>query len=221
MDYANDPAARRAEWFRYYSEKRITHQWFQVHLLKDLPDVRTVLEVGPGLGLVSAMLHNAGYSVTTLDRLPPQYAHPDIQVLQAELTDVESGKLGGFDCILCCETLEHLYWHDVDGILKKFRDSGVPWLIISVPYQGFQVEVRAYVNRLTVRQMFSLKSLKFLKTFKFDAKADPYGHKWEVGYRGHGLGALEAKLTEAGLKIHRREFTSPTRSVLFVLQNAG
>ena len=145
MDYANDPAARRAEWFRYYSEKRITHQWFQVHLLKDLPDVRTVLEVGPGLGLVSAMLHNAGFSVTTLDQLPPQYAHPEIQVLQAELTGIEAAKLGGFDCILCCETLEHLYWHDVDAILGKFRDSGVPWLIISVPYQGFQADIRAYV----------------------------------------------------------------------------
>ena len=221
MDYASDPAARRAEWFRYYSEKRITHQWFQVHLLKDLPDVRTVLEVGPGLGLVSAMLHNAGFAVTTLDRLPPQYAHPEIRVLQAELTDVEADKLGGFDCILCCETLEHLYWHDVDGILEKFRASGVPWLVISVPYQGFQADVRAYINRHTARQMFSLKSLKFLKTFKFDAAADPYGHKWEVGYRGHGLGALEAKLTGAGLKIHRRAFTSPTRSVFFVLRNTG
>ena len=45
MDYSDDPAARRAEWFRYYSEKRITHQWFQVHLLQDLPEVRSVLEV--------------------------------------------------------------------------------------------------------------------------------------------------------------------------------
>ena len=31
-----DPAGRRAEWFRYYSEKRIGHQWFQVHLLQGL-----------------------------------------------------------------------------------------------------------------------------------------------------------------------------------------
>ncbi|MBH64269.1 MAG: hypothetical protein CL569_17850 [Alphaproteobacteria bacterium] len=221
MDYSDDPAARRAEWFRYYSEKRITHQWFQVHLLQDLPEVRSVLEVGPGLGLVSAMLHNAGFSVTTLDRLPPQYAHPETEYLQAELADVEPGALSGFDCILCCETLEHLYWDDVDGILSKFRDSGVPWLVISVPYQGFQGEFRAYFNGHTARQMMSLKSLKFLKKFTFDAESDPYGHKWEVGYRGHGLKALESKLTGAGFRIHRRDFTSPTRSVFFVLQNPG
>ena len=221
MDYSNDPSARRAEWFRYYSEKRITHQWFQVHLLKDIPGVQTVLEVGPGLGLVSAMLHNAGFSVTTLDRLPPQYAHPEIQYLQAELTDADPDRLAGFDCILCCETLEHLDWHDVDGILKKFRRSGVPWLVISVPYQAFQGELRAYFNRHTLRRMVSLKSFKFLKTFEFDAQADPYGHKWEVGYRGYGLNALEAKLTAAGLRIHRREFTSPCRSVFFVLENSS
>ncbi len=221
MDYSNDLSARRAEWFRYYTEKRITHQWFQVHLLKDLAGVRRVLEVGPHLGLVSAMLHNAGFSVTTLDRLPPQYVHPDIRHLRVELADVAPETLSGFDCILCCETLEHLHWEDVDGILAKFRDGGVPWLVVSVPYQGFQADLRAYVNRHAARRTFGVKSLKFLKEFKFNVEADPYGHKWEVGYRGRSLGALEAKLARAGLHIHRREFMSPTRSVFFVLRNEG
>ena len=36
----------------------ITHQWLQVHLLAGLAAVASVLEVGPGLGLVSAMLGN-------------------------------------------------------------------------------------------------------------------------------------------------------------------
>ena len=117
--------------------------------------------------------------------------------------------------------MEHLYWQDVDGILGKFRDSGVPWLVISVPYQGFQGDVRAYFNRHTARQMISLKSLKFLKKFKFDAESDRYGHKWEVGYRGYGLKVLQGKLKAAGFKIHRREFTSPCRSVFFVLDNTN
>ena len=221
MDYSNDPSARRAEWFRYYTEKRITHQWFQVHLLKDLAGVHRVLEVGPHLGLVSAMLHNAGFSVTTLDRLPPQYAQSHIRHLQVELADVEPETLSGFDCIICCETPEHLHWEDVDGVLVKFRNSGAPWLVVSVPYQGFQADLRTYVNRHAARRTFSVKSLKFLKEFEFDAEADPYGHKWEVGYRSRSLGALEAKLARAGLRIRRREFMSPTRSVFFVLRNEG
>src|SRR5262249_61907318 len=53
-------------WHSYYTEKRIVHQWFQVHLLSALT-VKRVLEVGPYLGLVTAMLASAGYEVTTLD----------------------------------------------------------------------------------------------------------------------------------------------------------
>ncbi|MBT7294091.1 MAG: hypothetical protein HN838_16330, partial [Rhodospirillaceae bacterium] len=36
--------AFRAKWHEYYSEKRITHQWLQVDLLKSLP-VHSVLEI--------------------------------------------------------------------------------------------------------------------------------------------------------------------------------
>ena len=57
---------RLAEWHRYYSAKRIGQQWTQVHLLRDLP-VQTVLEVGPYMGLATALMDNAGYDVTTLD----------------------------------------------------------------------------------------------------------------------------------------------------------
>ena len=70
LDELTEPAERRREWFRYYSEKRITHQWFQVHLLEGLAGVERVLEIGAHLGLVTALLDNAGFEVTTLDRWP-------------------------------------------------------------------------------------------------------------------------------------------------------
>lgn len=76
--YLTDPAARRAEWYRYYSEKRVSHQYLQIDLLKDL-DVTTILEVGPFLGFVSALLHNVGYEVTGLDLGPPLSRIPEIR----------------------------------------------------------------------------------------------------------------------------------------------
>jgi len=76
-DHALDPAARRAEWFRYYSDKRTGQQWFQVHLLQGLA-VQQVLEVGPNLGPVWALLANAGFAVTTMDTLPRLDPRPDI-----------------------------------------------------------------------------------------------------------------------------------------------
>ena len=221
MDYSNNPIARRAEWFRYYSEKRITHQWLQVHLLKNLYDIDSILEVGPGLGLVSSMLHNAGYKVTTVDYLPNQYPHNDISFIQKKISDLSVDEIKGFDCIFCCETLEHLLWEDVDSVLDKFFSSGNKWLIISVPYQAFQFDFRLYFNLYKFKKNFSLKFFKFFKNFHFNLDVDPYGHKWEVGYKKYSLGNLENKIRNSGYTISKREFSSPCRSVFFILQNTG
>lgn len=216
-DYSDDRDARRREWFRYYSEKRVQHQWFQVHLLKGLA-VETVLEIGPGLGLVSAFLDNAGFRVTTLDVLPRQYEHPRIDHIRADIRDVPAERLAGFDALICCETLEHLHWPDVDAVLRKFRAAAPRYLIVSVPYVGLQLDWRLYFNPHRLRHAFSFKKFNSFKRFRFDETADPWGHKWEAGYRGHGLPALEAKLSQAGWRVLRRDFTSPTRSVFYLAE---
>ncbi len=215
IDYRADPAARRAEWFRYYSEKRIGQQWFQLHLLEGL-DVQKVLEVGPNLGLVSALLANAGFTVTTFDMLPSQDPREDIPHIKGDLTEIEAEALSGHDAILCCETLEHLPWDQVEGVLAKFRAAGPRHLIISVPYMGFQIDWRLYLNAATLRNKFSFKKLNFLRRFQPDT-TDPWGHKWEAGYKGHALKDLEGKIIASGWKIRRRDFTSPTRSVFYLL----
>ena len=212
-----DQTERRAEWHRYYSAKRITHQWLQVHLLADLA-VETVLEVGPYLGVVSAMLDNAGYRVTSLDRLPRQHDNDRVSHIVRSLEEVTTSDLNGFDCIICCETLEHLPWDDVGRYLALFRAAQPRHVIISVPFEGFQFDLSLYVNWRTWRRAFALKKFRGLR--KFDPPSDPYGHKWEVGYRGYGLKALESKLIAAGFRIRRREFSSPTRSVFYLLDAA-
>ncbi len=217
-DEARVNGGHLTEWHRYYSAKRISQQWFQVHLLEDLPG-RRVLEVGPYLGLVTAMLDNAGYDVTTFDILPSAFERPARPHIVADLLTLDPSEIAGFDTILCCETLEHLPWDDVDRVLAVFRASGVPHLVVSVPYQGFQIEAFLYLNMYMFRQRFALKKLRFLKPFTPDP--DPRGHKWEVGYRRHGLRACEGKIRDAGWNILRRDFTHPTRSVFHVLSSSG
>ena len=107
---------RLAEWHRCYSAKRIGQQWTQVHLLKDLP-VQTVLEVGPYMGLATAMMDNAGYDVTTLDLVARPFERPARPHIRANLLEIEPDAIAGFDAIVCCETLEHLPWCDVDRVL--------------------------------------------------------------------------------------------------------
>lgn len=217
MDYSDDPQGRRAEWFRYYSEKRIGHQWFQVHLLQGLA-VDSVLEIGPNLGLVTALLDNAGYRVTTYDFFPSQWPQSGIEHRRGDLREARASDLAGYDAILCCETLEHLPWENFVERLSVFREAAPRHLVISMPYVGLQLEWRLIAGLHRWRSSFSFKKLKSLRRFTPDS--DPWGHKWEVGYRGTGLKEVEAGIAAAGWSIRRRDFTSPTRSVFYLLDPA-
>ncbi len=48
--------------------------------------------------------------------------------------------------------------------------------MISVPYQGFQIDWRLYLNRFLVRQRFAFRKLNFLKTFRSLDPTDSWAH---------------------------------------------
>lgn len=213
-------AGQQKRWYQYYTEKRIVHQWFQVHLLEGL-GVETVLEVGPNLGLVTAMLANAGYRVTTLDIVDQGPELGAERHIQSDLLELDAKKIRGFDCILCCETLEHLHWPRVAGVLDGFAASGAKWLLLSVPYQGTQFGLQLYANRHLFRKRSFVKSLKFLRRFRIRDDDAIDEHKWEVGYKGYGLDRLRALVEAHGWEIETQDFTSGCRSVFLVCRNRG
>ena len=213
-----ETAEFQRRWHAYYTEKRVVHQWLQVHLLGAL-GVARVLEVGPYLGLVTAMLAGAGYEVTTFDVDPGNRRFGARDHIVGDLRQLDPARIKGFDAILCCETLEHLHWPDVDAVLRGFAASGAPWLVMSVPYEGFQFGLSIYVNRHTARRRSFMRKFRFLKRFRIRDDHDFDAHKWEVGYRGHSLDDLKAKLRAAGWAPERQEFTADCRSVFLVCRN--
>ncbi|MGH7046381.1 MAG: hypothetical protein ACREE2_08315 [Stellaceae bacterium] len=204
----------RKEWNAYYSRKRIVQQWMQLNLLGTI-ECEKILEIGPALGLVTSLLVNLGYQVHTLDRVPRAFAYPDVPHLEKDICGLRGEEVAGYDAILCCETLEHVEWRQASTALAAFRASGARYLIVSVPYMGFQVALDLYVNRKTVRQYFSMKKLLWRKTF---AAEPPGGHQWEIGYRGYSLRAWEKLLEDVGWAIVAREFTEHCRSVFHLLE---
>jgi hypothetical protein len=205
---------RKQDWLEYYSRKRIIHQWTQVHLLGRV-DCQKILEVGPGLGLVTSLLVNIGYDVHTLDRTPRAFAYPDVPHYERDICSLQGIDIAGFDAILCCETLEHIEWHRVATVLSAFRESGAKYLIVSVPYMAFQVFFEVYLNSRTFRQYFSMKKLLSRKNFVAEL---PGGHQWEVGYRGRSLTSWEDRLHDSGWSIVTRDFTEHCRSVFHLLK---
>lgn len=207
-------------WHAYYTEKRIVHQWFQVHLLSSLT-VKRVLEVGPHLGLVTAMLASAGYEVTTFDIVtkPPSGLGATGHI-QGDLTALDPARIRGFDAILCCETLEHLPWSEVDGVLASLVASGAPYLIMSVPYEGAQIGWNFYANAHTLRHRLFTRWLRFRQRYKIASMTDIAVHKWEVGYKGHSLDTLKKKVSNNGWQPIAQHFTEGCRSVFLVCRNS-
>lgn len=206
-------AMSKSDWHDYYTDKRIVHQWMQVHLMRDLPIAR-VLEIGPYFGLVTAMARNAGYEVLTLDI----EGEPDIV---GDVRDLDAAAIAShdLDAIVCCETLEHLPFEQVDGVLSRLAETGVRYLILSVPYSGSQFGLTLYANRHTMRKRTFLKSFRGLKTFEAPAdRADWTHHHWEVGYRNMPLKRWRGQV-ERYYDVRRTEFTDGCRSVFFQCEN--
>ena len=151
----------------------------------------------------------------------PIFPSPDVPRIAGDIRDLDGGALatGEFDAILCCETLEHLPYGDVDGVLARLAATGVPYLVLSVPYMGSQLTVRLYANRYGAHKYTSLKKFMGFKRFRPPpADAGWEAHKWEVGYRDMPLGKFRA-LVERHYRISRTEFTAECRSVFFLCRN--
>ncbi len=204
----------KSKWLNYYTEKRIVQQWLQLRLLGKI-EAKRILEVGPAIGGVTAMLVNADYDVTTLDMIPKNFNFPETPHIQQNLLTLDPYQIEGMDAIICCETLEHIDWDKVHDVLCKFRKSGAQYLIVSVPYMGFQCTLDIYFNRYIFREYFSLKKFNNFKKFKRQPEG---GHQWEVGYKGYSVRAWEDVIQSCGWTIKIRDFSVKTRSIFHLLE---
>ena len=115
------------------------YPWIIKHIPKG---VKTILDVGGGLGALQFYLANKGYDVTNMDRLPYtkfiKQRDERVEFLMASLgdlsLDLEIGK--EYDCIISCSAVEHnlpLYFENTFIQLKKFVKKG-GHIIITVPF---------------------------------------------------------------------------------------
>jgi len=216
QQYTDNPVARKGEFFRYYSHKRIQHQLKQLEMLKDVPGIR-LTEIGSYLGFATALFQAAGFQVQTIDAAPVGILGeitPENHISK-NILDITSGDLEGQEVVVCCETLEHLHFSDVDDILGKLQAAKVEWLLISVPYRCLSIDARLIVNPFSSMFKWIMKlPTKAFQAFKPDP--EPHGHKWELGYKGHALDKLTSALDQAGFRVEKQDYVGSVQSVFML-----
>lgn len=114
-------------WSREYNSKdRFASFWHQIDEVLAFEPV-TVLEVGPGAGLVTWALRRAGIDVTTLDL--DESVKPDLvgSVTELPLDD------NAVDVVLISEVLEHLPFVDAERALAEIARVTRKGVVMSVP----------------------------------------------------------------------------------------
>lgn len=176
---------------RYSNKKRIFSYAHQVSCLID-EEVREILEIGPGPGLVTEMLRLLNFKVTTMDVSPD--VHADVQ---ADIREIPFRK-NSFDAVLCCQVLEHLPFSDFTKALALIRKVARKSAVISLPDATRHLDL--FLNLPKIGRIN--KSLFFSPGKKDNSvQMKEAGHYWEIGYPGTELKKITKSMDAAGWHI--------------------
>lgn len=114
-------------WSReYLTRERVSSFWHQLDAVLEYGP-RTVLEVGPGPGIVTGWLRGFGIEVVTLDHAADIDANIRGSVTEIPLAD------DGIDVTLCAQVLEHLPWRDVSAALSELARVSRLGIVLTLP----------------------------------------------------------------------------------------
>src|SRR3989344_5430070 len=174
---------------KYRSKDRWLSYFYKLKLVHERAPA-SVLEVGPGEGVVTDLLRKDGVAVTTIDIAPD--LKPDVMgsVTQLPFKDKE------FDLALACEILEHIKFDDIPAALRELARVSRAHVVISLPHPG-QVLFSGFFKLPFVSwRGVRLQVPFFWKTHRFNGE-----HYWELGKRGFPVSRFISLARDAGLEL--------------------
>lgn len=170
--------------------------WYAIEAIISIkpPKPQNILEIGIGRGVVKNHLKHLGYRVLTCDhdiRLKPNFL--------ADITDLPF-KSNSFDCIICCEVLEHLPFEDSVKALQEIYRVTKKHVVISIPYKCwfFSFMFRFFPYKF-LEPLFNFIDLGINGPFSvslnipgfFTKTPLCYKHYWEMGMKGYSRKFIE------------------------------
>ncbi|WP_145455812.1 class I SAM-dependent methyltransferase [Gimesia panareensis] len=159
---------------KYFQRTQLFSQAAQLHEIYQFHP-KSILEIGPGNGLVSAFLRSAGFHVDTFDI--NQDLNPTFVGSVLELENQIAPKC--YDLVVCCEVLEHLPFEDLPQALSQLARVARKSVLITLPQAK-----KWFFSLGGFLQFPSCKTYWFSFTPSFGRTHPIYkNHHWEVGWK--------------------------------------
>ncbi len=206
----------RKTWLHILSNSNFQNAAAEYSDILSLPDISTVLVIGPGQGLDVAILRWRDYVITTFDI--DQTFSPDYVGSVHDLSQFSDKQ---FDLVIASHVLEHL---PVMYLNKSLRELArvARYALVFLPLAGrhFQFRLKADVKGFDYSIFFSLYN--FIE--KPDGVTPRYcagQHFWEIGYRGFRKKDLIVRLETSFKIIRHYRNINWNPSYNFVLESKG
>ncbi|WP_417316227.1 class I SAM-dependent methyltransferase [Cycloclasticus pugetii] len=186
--------AAHYEFDRYMSRARWMSVWHQVSILTKIKSVR-VLEIGPGPGILKAIMNALGHKVETLDidpKLNPDYV--------CSAADMPFGK-GEFDAACAFQVLEHMPFDVSLKVLREMCRVVTDSVVISLP--DARMCWSSSIRLPLVRPLYLMFENPFFipAAHEFDGE-----HYWEINKKGFELDFVCHSLRENALGFDMRTY---------------
>jgi len=158
----------------YLSQARFLGLHAQLHACLNSGRGKSILEIGPGPGLLTALLRHLGHQVTTVDLAPD--LRPDTLARLPELP-LRSRSV---DVACAFEVLEHIPFELLPDCLREMGRVASQRILFTVPDQK-----EIYRGECSIRLVFGNKHYhKLFWRRALDRLTNPHEHFWEVGFAG-------------------------------------
>lgn len=164
---------------------------------------KSILEIGPGEGVVKKVIEGFVENYDTLDvnpRLSPTY-EGDVRETKNELREK-------YDCAIAADILEHIPFADLEKALKNLffylKPGGTA--LITIPHRVWFVFKLSWLNGNGNLFRFPGWTRTFYHRLR-GRKENPIDldHQWEIGDGKHTVDDVEKVMKEAGFKIEKRQ----------------
>ena len=179
----------RKSWGRQLNLCNFVNAYYQFRDLTECGGLRTILMVGPGQGLETAVLRWRGFNVTTLD-IDDTFA-PDVL---GSVHKMDMFADGAFDAIVVSHVLEHMPLPFLGPALAEIARVG-RFALVYLPVAGRHVQARFHPAVKGIDLSLIVDVFNFMH--KPSGVAADYCsgmHFWEVGMRGFRVRDVKKRL---------------------------